>query len=105
LLEKAGYRNAIADAKALGLVETSTNGRVALLSTGGGSAPDLLVAALRNDGVVSFVTQVDAMIGGATTLGDELEGFLGASWAESSKKRYATGLLRFSRWLGDQSTP
>lgn len=101
-LESTGFRNAIADAKALDLVTTSTDGVVALHSGADLPAAELLVTALSNDPVVRFVTDLDSVLDGATVLGDELEGFLGATWAESSKKRYATGLVRFSRWLADR---
>lgn len=100
-LEETSLRNAIADAKALKLISGTPEGGVhlregiALLT-----AEVALAAALRKDQVIEFIDSrgvVDSSI-----LGEELEAFLGSSWSESSKRRYALGLLRYRRWLAER---
>ena len=106
-LESHGLRNAVADGVALGLVEAHQKGRVRLAAASTGTSVVALAQALVHDPVVSFVRDVAARSDTSVrVLGDELEGFLDTTWAESSKRRYANGLLRYARWLGaHQKTP
>jgi len=101
-LGRDGYRNALVDAQALDLVSVGTDGHVTPRGGTEPSASHRLVAALQRDPVMTFVLGVDDSGAESATLGDELEDFVGASWSESSKRRYAAGLRRFARWLKAQ---
>lgn len=102
VLKDAGLRNAITDARALGLVETGTDGSVRLQSDWSDDThcETVLAEALKEDPVLQFLGQWEnASPEERVTAGDKLEEFVGAAWAESSKKRYVSGLRRFSAWL------
>lgn len=101
-----GLRNAVADALALGLVSARSGGPVLPEQRVPGAVPrDALAQALSRDPVVSFVRETMEALGTDTqVLGDEIEAFLGAEWAESSRRRYTNGLRRYVRWLKEYGT-
>lgn len=103
-LVEEGFRNSITDATALHLVTSPTVQRIVLVRTSRDvDAKTLLAAALRNDPVIRLALNYEARAGQTpTSLGDELESFVGASWVESSKERYVKGLARFIGWLGER---
>jgi len=103
-LEEKGLRNAVTDALALQMVTSQEYGAVTIADEKeSATARELLVSALQKDQVLSYVREWDsATPAKLATLGDELETFLGATWAESSKRRYSAGLSRFARWLAEQ---
>ena len=103
-LEKRGWRNALADAAAIGIVEQDADARVRLN-----------IRATTNDDAVSEVKRLVAesraiqitsniLIQGRPArredVGSEVAAAIGAKWKPGSVKRYGSGLVRFAQWSG-----
>lgn len=106
-LEADGLRNAIADASALGLVETSTDGiRLRRIWASESALIEFAkVAVLKQPSVQLAFDAIDITRGDREAAGDLVREALGASWKPTSARRVFGGLWRYASWANEKEEP